>query len=91
VSFFLERVPLLHFQNVDLGVPAPLDPHMRRWVDLMACHGGVPTVTYGPTFFQWLRDQIIMIEDYTYVGADFCGDPNLALPEGSHWGDIGKK
>jgi len=57
----------------------------------MACHVGVPYVTYGPTFFQWLRDQIIMIEDYSYVGADFHGDPDLALPEGAHWGEIGKK
>jgi hypothetical protein len=79
------------FKNVDWGVPSPWDPRMRRWVDLMARHGGIPTVTYGPTFFQWLRDQLIMIEDYAYVGADFHGDPDLALPEGAHWGDIGKK
>jgi hypothetical protein len=52
---------------------------------------GVPTITYGPTFFQRLRDQLIMIEDYAYDGADFYGDLDLALPEGAHWGDIGKK
>ena len=80
VSFFLERVPLLCLQNVDWGVPAPWDPHMRRCVDLMAHHGGIPAVTYGPTFFQWLRDQLIMIEAYAYAGDDFHGDPDLALP-----------
>ena len=90
VSFFLERVPLLCLKNVDWGVLAPQDPRMRRWVDLMARHVGVPTVTYGPTFFQWLRDHLIMIEDYAYVGANLCGDLDLALHEGVHWGDIGK-
>jgi hypothetical protein len=32
-----------------------------------------------------------MVEDYAYVGTDFCGDVDLALPDGSRWGDIGKK
>jgi hypothetical protein len=91
VSFFLERVPLLCLKNVDWGVLAPQDPRMRRWVDLMAHHGGGPAITYGPTFSQWSRDQLIMIKDYTYAGVDFHGDPDLALPEGSRWGEIGKK
>ena len=64
---------------------------MKIWVDLMARHGGVPTITYGLVFFQWLRYQFIMIEDYAYVGTNFHGDPDLELPEGSQWGDIGKK
>jgi hypothetical protein len=32
-----------------------------------------------------------MVEDYAYAGLDFCGDPELALPEDAQWGDIGKK
>ena len=56
---------------------------MKRWVDLMACHGGMPIITYVPSFLQWLRDQIVMIEEYAYVRIDFYGDPDLALPEGS--------
>ena len=32
-----------------------------------------------------------MIEDYAYVGKDFRGDPNLPLPLGAQWGDIGNK
>jgi hypothetical protein len=63
---------------------------MKRWVDLMAHHGGVPIVKYDEAFFQSLRDQLIMVEDYAYTGTDFCGDLDLALPEGSQWGDIGK-
>ena len=57
----------------------------------MECHGGMSIVTYDKAFFQWLRDQLIMVEDYAYAGMDFHGDPDLALLEGSQWGDIGKK
>jgi hypothetical protein len=56
---------------------------MKRLVDLMAHHGSVPIVTYGLAFFQWMRDQLVMVEDYAYAGTDFRGDPYLALPEGS--------
>ena len=31
-----------------------------------------------------------MVEDYAYAETDFHGDPNLALPKGSQWGEIGK-
>ena len=32
-----------------------------------------------------------MIEDYAYAGIDFTGDPDLPLPLGEQWGDIGEK
>ena len=48
-------------------------------------------VNFGDPFFQWLRDQILMVEDYAYVGMDFNGDPDLPLPPSGQWGDIGKK
>ena len=32
-----------------------------------------------------------MVEDYAYADTDFRGDPDLPLPIGSQWGDIGKK
>jgi hypothetical protein len=51
VSFFLERVSFFHLQHVDWGVSAPHDPQMKRWLDMMAHHGDVPTITYGPIFF----------------------------------------
>jgi hypothetical protein len=82
VFFFLERVPVLHLQ-VEWGIPSPQDPQMKIWVDLMVCHGGVPIVKYDEVFFQWLRNQLIMVEDYSYVETDFLGDPKLSLPEGS--------
>ena len=57
----------------------------------MARHGGVSIVKYDKAFFQWLRDQLIMVEDYAYTKTNFHRDPDLALLEGSQWGDIGKK
>ena len=48
-------------------------------------------VNFGDPFFRWLQDQILMVEDYAYVGMNFTGDPDLPLPPGSQWGDIGKK
>ena len=46
-------------------------------------HGGVSIIKYDNIFFQWLRNQLLMVEDYAYVGTDFHGDPYLALPDGS--------
>ena len=46
---------------------------------------------FGDPFFRWLWDQMLMVEDYAYAGIDFTGDPDLPLPPGGKWGDIGKK
>ena len=32
-----------------------------------------------------------MVKDYAYAGTDFRGDPDLPLPPGRQWGDMGKK
>jgi hypothetical protein len=90
VSFFLERVP--HFRlQVDWNIPAPRDPRMKRWCDLMSRHVAGPIIRYNDTFFDWLEPQILMIDDYAYVGLDFHNDPDLVLPEGSQWGELGEK
>ena len=39
-------------------------------------------VNFGNPFFRWLRDQILMVEDYAYVSTNFSGDPDLLLPHG---------
>ena len=58
----------------------------------MACTGaGRGRVKFGDPFFRWLRDQILMVEDYAYAGTDFTRDPDLPHPPGRQWGDIGKK
>ena len=48
-------------------------------------------VKFGDPFFRWLRDQILMVEDYAYAGTNFTGDPDLPLPPRRQWDDIGKK
>ena len=65
---------------------------MLQWVEIMArTRGGRAKVKFEAPFFRWLNDQILMIEDYAYAGTDIQGDPNLPLPPGAQWGDIGKK
>ena len=77
-------------KHVEWGIPTPQYPQMNRWVDLMARHGKMPIVTYNLSFFHFLRDQLVMVEDYAYVKTKFHGDIELELPEGSQWGEIGK-
>ena len=59
------------------------DPHMLRWVEVMARHGGGrPTIKYGAPLFCSLRNQLLMIKDCAYAGTDLCRDPELALLKG---------
>jgi hypothetical protein len=95
VSLFLKRVPLLRLQ-VEWDLSAPTDPRMLRWChlmaqQLMAQHVAGPIIKYDDTFFDWLRPQMLMVDDYAYAGLDFRGDPDLVLPEGAQWGELGKK
>ena len=48
-------------------------------------------VKFGDPFFQWLRDHLLIVEDYAYAGTNFRGDPDLPLPPIAQWGDTGKK
>ena len=52
--------------------------------------GGPVHQAFNEDFFLWLRCQIICIDDYAYAGVDFRGDPDMPLPEGAQFGDIGK-
>jgi hypothetical protein len=90
VSFFLKRVPLLRLQ-VEWNLPAPRDPRMLRWCHLMARHIAGPIIKYDDTFFDWLQPQMLMVDNYSYAGLDFRGDPDLFLPEDAQWGELGKK
>jgi hypothetical protein len=90
VSFFLERVPVLRLQ-AEWQLSGPRDPRMLRWCWLMARHVVGPIIKYDDVFFDWLQNQMLMVDDYTYAGLDFRGDPDLSLPEDAQWGDLGKK
>ena len=80
--FFFERVPQMRPQ-VTFWSLRTWDPRMLRWVQVMARTGaGRGRVKFGDPFFRWLQDQILMVEDYAYVGTNFTGDPNLPLPPG---------
>jgi hypothetical protein len=48
----------------------------------------VPTPYNDDFLFQWSR-QVMSLEDYPYTGIDFRGDPDMSLPPGSAYGDIG--
>ena len=89
--FFFERVPQMRPQVAFTGLRAR-DPRMQRWVWIMARTGaGRGKVKFDDPFFRWLRDQLLMMEDYAYVGTEFSGDLDLPLPPSGQWGDIGKK
>ena len=90
ISFALERIPLLQPQLISLAVSGPRNPRMQRWTDLMARRGAHSTIVFTPTFFEWFNRQAMTFTEYPYSGMDFHGDPDLPLPIGSMWGDIGK-
>ena len=53
--------------------------------------GGRVSNPYPADLFPWWRRQIVAIDDYPYEGIDFLGDPDMPLPPGSAYGDIGNK
>lgn len=44
----------------------------------------------GYNFFLWWEQQVIVIQDYPYVGMDFKVDPHLLHPPDDAWGAIDK-
>jgi hypothetical protein len=64
---------------------------MKRWCNLMAQHMVGPIVKYNDVLFYWLRNHLLMVDDYAYADLDFRGDPDLVLLEDSQWGNLGKK
>ena len=57
----------------------------------MAQHVAGPIIKYDDTFFEWIQQQMLMVDDYDYAGLDFRGDPDLVLLEDAQWGELGKK
>jgi hypothetical protein len=88
-SFFFEWVPSLA-PRVDILPRGPRDPTMAWWTEVMRRQRGgrVPT-PYNEDFFYWWKRQVIALDDYPYAGIDFRGDPDMPLPPGTAYGDIG--
>ena len=64
---------------------------MRRWVDIMARHGGGHVYTFPPAFLRWFELQVMYIDDYAYAGTNFRRDSDMILPPGAQWDvDLGK-
>ena len=57
----------------------------------MARHVAGPFIKYNDVFFDWLRPQMLMVDDYAYAVLDFRGDPDLFLLKYAQWGELGKK
>ena len=90
VSLFFKRVPHLRPQVAFIDLREQ-EPCMMCWVEIMTRHGGEGSmVKYKTAFFRWSDDQLLMIEDYVYVGTNFRGDLDMALLEDAQWGDMGE-
>ena len=90
VSFILHQIPHLR-PHVTITRLEPEDPRMIAWVIVMPCLGGAAhKFIYGDGFFRWLRNKLLMIEDYAYDGENFHHDLELVLLEGEMWDDRGK-
>ena len=86
-----ESVPRL-IPRADIPPHGVQDPAQRHWEDAMRRLGiGRVSNPYPTDFFPWWWQQIISIDDYPYVGIDFRGDPDIPLPPGATYGDIGNK
>ena len=91
MSFILHRVSHMR-PHVTITRLEPEDPRMIAWdTSMRHLGGGGPKVIYKSGFFCWLRNQLLMVEDYAYEGVDFQNGPEIFLPEGEVWDDQGKK
>jgi len=52
--------------------------------------GGGQRMHFPPHFFSWLHHQLIVVDDYVYVGIDFRWDLDLHLPPDEQWTNAGK-
>lgn len=86
----LERVSALQLQDMVVDPPrGPRETKASRWNRVMLRGGGGRPVAWGVYFREWLDRQVIFVEDWSYAGMDFRGDPDMLLPAGEHWDDGG--
>lgn len=58
------------------------DLTMLKWSCLLVRLGGGRKPHFSEDFFSHLDHDMLMVDDYGYVGIDFCNDPDLVLLEG---------
>ena len=46
---------------------------------------------YDDDFYTWWERQVPTLEQFPYAELDFRGDPDLVLPPGGIWGEMGKE
>ena len=46
---------------------------------------------YDDDFYFWWERQLPALDQFPYAGMDFYGDPDLVLPPGGAWGELGKQ
>ena len=91
ITFFFEGV-LGISPRIDIAPDRVQVPSQRHWANVMHKLGGGRVANpYLTEFFPWWWRQLIAIDDYPYEGIDFRGDPDMPLPPGTAYGDIGKE
>jgi hypothetical protein len=90
VLFFLERIPQMQ-PHIALAVRLVGEPRVELWTSLSLRLGMESEFRFTGDFFAWLRCQLIVIEDFPYVGVDFRGSMDLVLLDGVDWDASGKK
>ena len=77
---------------IPLQVHHPRQPRLSRWGDIFLRQGGGDVVhsMYDDDFYTWWERQVPVLEQFPYIGLDFRGDPDLVLPPGGAWGEMGK-
>ena len=68
------------------------DPTMLKLSSLLVRLGGRRQPHFSEDFFSRLDQEILVVDDYRYVGINFRSDPDLVIPEGDDWdAALGKK
>ena len=77
---------------IPLQIRSPCQPRLSRWGDIFLRQGGGDIVhsVYDDDFYIWWERQLLALEQFPYAGMDFRGDPDLVLPPGGIWGEMGK-
>ena len=61
------------------------DLTMWKWLGLLSRLGGGRQPHFTEDFFSQLDQDILVVEDYGYVGIDFHQDPDLVFPDDEDW------